>query len=258
LNNNYYEILGVPRDASQEDIKKAFRKLSMKYHPDRNNGDKESENKFKEINTAYSVLSDPDKRMRYDNPSHFNGPLFPPGFDPFRNFNMNLRKRPNPNVPRPGADLRFAVEVPMGMFVLGGTHEFNISYDDPCQDCNGKGYKSSKPCEACGGTGSVSETKTGNGLYVMTSSPCKVCGGRGELSLEQCNSCAGNGSVRINKQVSMELPPGSRDGYVGVKRGEGGKGINGGPPGALVVKFKMRIPKVADLTEEQKELLRTL
>lgn len=258
MSKNYYESLGIDKGASQDDIKKAFRKLSMKYHPDHNPDNEEAEEKFKEINEAYSTLSDPNKRKEYDNPSMFRGDFpFPPGFNPFGDFSFN-RHVQNPNAPRKGNDLRFIIEVPIGMFILGGSHEFSVSYDDPCQKCSGKGYTKSRTCEVCSGTGMISESKSGNGVHFVSSSPCRACGGKGEIGIESCDECGGKGVIKVDREVSINLPAGASDGHVEVIRNVGGSGINGGPPGNIAVKFKMKMPKVDDLTEEQKELLRAI
>ena len=256
---NHYETLGVSRDVSPEDLKKVFRKLSMKYHPDRTNGDAKATDKFKEVNEAYSVLSDPKKRQVYDSPNQFQRGGFSPGFNPFHNFGMNMRsRRPNPNAPTQGIDLKFVAEVPISMFILGGIHSFNISYNDTCQTCNGKGYSTAKTCEECKGAGEIVQSISYQGVQMMTHTTCKDCNGRGEVAQDQCKECVGNGTIRVNRQVEVELPAGSHDNFVNIKRGEGGKGTNGGPQGTLVVKFRMKYPKVEGLTDDQKELLRSI
>lgn len=254
MNKDYYKILDLNKDASVEEIKKSYRRLSMKYHPDKNNGDEDSTNRFKEINEAYSVLSDPDKRRQYDNPSPHMGRAF----NPFDFFSMRNR-RPNPNAPKKGMDLKFVIEVSIGQFIFGGKHTINVSYEDPCQSCNGKGFSEFAHCGHCNGQGQVSETKQGQGAFIMSTKPCPVCNGQGQVGIEECNECNGKGKTSVeNRDIEVEIPAGTRD-EQGVRIGQaGGKGVNGGPNGDVLVKFRMKYPDLSNLSDEQKELLRSI
>jgi len=256
----YYKLLGVSPDSSQEDIKKAFRKLSMQYHPDKNPDNKEAEEHFKEINEAYSVISDPERRQQYDNPGipGFNFQSF--GFggamgDYFNRVVPNFQRQRRRNMPRKGRDLMYIIDVPISEFILGGKEEFSVEFDDMCNSCSGKGYKSSKTCPNCDGSGMIVHVQSGNGMHMQTSSPCGACRGSGEIGTEGCPECNGLGHVKAKRDYVIDIAPGSRDGDVMKQDGLGGIGMNGGPPGDLVVKLRMRMPRAEDLSEEQKEIL---
>ena len=248
---DYYKTLGVDRAASPEDIKKAFRKLSMKYHPDRNPNNPEAESKFKEANEAHSVLSDSKKRAQYDNPSS-------PFIDIFGSFggfgvDRNMRQyKPDPNRPRKGADLKFVIDIPINKFIFGGKETFSKSYKDSCTVCNGKGYKTSKMCSDCNGAGFVVREESMNGVHMMSQRPCGVCRGRGEVPKDKCEDCGGTGSIKITKDIIIEIPPGARDGDVVGYSGKGGMGLNGGPTGDLYIKLKMNMPLANKFSEEEK------
>jgi molecular chaperone DnaJ len=256
--DNYYDILNVKKDVSPDELKKVYRKLSMKYHPDRNSGDKTAEDKFKKINEAYSVLSDPAKRHSYDNPApNFGGGMNPFG-DILRNMNV-MRKKPDPNSPRGGTPLKYLLHVPISKFILGGEVEFEKSYKDVCVDCGGNGSKTTENCSNCGGTGMIQEIKTGQGIQSMITRPCMKCSGLGFISKRDCISCSGSGAIEIkNRKLSFTVNPGCRDGEVIVVKGKGGKGVNGGPDGDLFVKVTMVIPDVKNLSEEQINLLKEI
>ena len=253
-----YNILGVDKNASQEDIKKAYRKLSLKYHPDRNPGDKEAEEKFKEINLANATLSDPQKRADYDNPMS--------GFDPFSFFENGFgmrraprRHKPNPNAPKKGATVSITVDVPLSHFILLEDLIVKVNFIDICVDCKGTGASESELCTECGGSGTVMHTQQGQGIFIQTSKTCPSCGGRGRVAITTCDSCDGSGRKEIkDKELKIKFVPGLRDGSK-IKLGEaGGQGLNGGPSGDVIVTLRMVIPKKEDLTEEQIEVLETL
>lgn len=267
-NKDLYKILGVGNDASQEDIKKAYRKLSLEYHPDRNPDNKEAEEKFKELSSAYGVLSDPDKRAEYDNPmSRMHGPGgfdasgfgfngFGP-FDPFAGMRRHGQRRPpNTNAPRNGGSVEIQVEVPMSKFILGGDVAINLNFVDVCVSCKGTGAKTSEFCERCKGMGRTVEVKQGQGVYMQTETACPACNGKGNVTTEACGECSGKGRIEIkDKEIKMKVVPGMRDRSHLRMRGAGGKGLNGGPDGDVIVFLNMIMPNQGDLTEEQIKVL---
>ena len=253
MNKDYFNILGVSRDASDEEIKRAYRGLAKQYHPDKNPGDKEAEEKFKEISEAYEVLSDKGKRDEYENP-----------FNPFEDFadifgrGFGTRRRPDPNAPRRGMDLKFLVDVPLSTFILGGKKVFNVSYKDICEDCNGKGASETELCTECGGQGTIFKTVRQGSMIMNSTTSCPVCNGTGQKTIKGCESCGGLGNVPVNdREITIELQPGHhRDGDVIRITGEGGKGANNGPKGDIYTKLRMTLPDKETLTEEQIELLK--
>jgi molecular chaperone DnaJ len=253
---DYYNILGVDRQASQAEIKKAFRNLSKKYHPDVNNGDDE---KFKEINEAYTTLLDENKRRQYDNPLR-NDPFenltrsFFGGGNPF----SGMHKQRPVNTKRPpmkGPNLKYIKNVPFVDFIVGGKTEFDISFNDLCKECSGTGNSEWKECPNCNGAGSITQSRQENNMFFQQTSACQACRGMGELGVKKCEKCEGKGYIQINKTIKTEVPNGIRDGHVVVMPGEGASGKYGGPNGDLHVKFRMLLPKEKDLTEEQIEIL---
>jgi molecular chaperone DnaJ len=254
LSKDYYNILGVEREASTEDIKKAYRKLSKEHHPD-HGGDEE---KFKELSEAYSVLSNPEKRNQYDNPNEFAN--FPFG-DIFGGFGVNRNRRqyrPDPNAPRRGRHIQIEHEAPLHLFIMGGELKVSFNFNDVCKECGGKGAQEFDKCTVCDGTGVMTQVRQGRGVHVQSTGPCQACGGRGGTPKEKCTACEGRGSVNAEREVVLPIPPGIRDGQPVGAAGQGGSGINGGPPGDLIVKMRMKYPDLEELTDEQKELLETL
>jgi molecular chaperone DnaJ len=269
LSKDYYRILGVSKDASSDDIKKAFRKLAMEHHPDKG-GD---EDRFKELNEAYEVLSDPDKRRSHDNPNPFNGGGFsrnpfgtegPPDVDDFFNIfsgfsRRNKPQRPDPNAPRRGQDIRLQHVTPMHLFILGGKLKIKLSYPDVCTNCAGRGGTEFEDCEVCGGLGIVNSTRGGPGIMIQTTSPCQACRGQGQIKKNTCGQCRGSGLTQINdKEIFVPIIPGTRDGDGMVIEGAGRSGLNGGPPGNLYLTLIMKYPDVGKLSEEQKKVLEVL
>jgi len=265
---NLYNILGVAKDASLEDIKKAYRKLSMKYHPDKNPGDKEAEERFKKISVAYATLSNPQKRADYDNPmNRFNpfdffngGEGFNPFFnDPFFGRPRRRTRRPDPNAPKKGINIEKTVEIPFNKLILREEVDFKISFMDICTNCNGSGGSKSETCHNCGGVGSIMETKSGQGIFIQSAKTCPECGGKGIKIIEKCDECGGSGRVKIeDKEVKFIVSEKLRDGSILTLEGAGGKGLNGGPNGDLVIRILILFPRKEDLSEEQIEFLRGL
>ena len=250
MNKDYYKTLGVERDASAGDIKKAYRNLSKKHHPD-HGGDEE---KFKEINEAYSILSNPERREQYDNPDPFAGMFDGFGFPGFRpGFGQSPRR--DPNAPKRGRHIQMEHEAPLHLFIIGGELRVSFNFNDVCKECGGKGAQEFNKCTVCNGTGVMTQVRQGRGIHVKSTGPCQACGGRGGTPKEPCPACKGRGDIHVEREVVLPVPPGLRDGQPIGAAGQGGSGINGGPPGDLIVKMRMKYPKPDELTDEQKELL---
>lgn len=262
---DYYEVLGVSKTASDDEIKKAYRKLAKKYHPDLNPGDKEAEQKFKEANEAYEVLSDSTKRARYDQFGHAGvdpnygagapGGGFGGGFggfdmgdlgDIFEGFfggGFGSSRRANPNAPRRGGDLQKSCTISFFEACKGVKREISIQRMETCSDCHGTGSEpghSAQTCPDCHGTGQVRVTQR-TPLGSMTSSrPCSRCGGKGKIVTNPCKKCNGNGRIRVTKKIEVSIPAGIDDGQTLAVRGQGDSGINGGPAGDLHVTVSVR------------------
>ncbi len=256
-----YKVLGVNRDASQDEIKKAYRELSKKYHPDVNPDNGEAEEKFKDISAAYGVLSDPKKRAQYNNPMHGFDPsnFGAHGFDPFFGVRRRGFRRPDPNAPRRGGIVEIEVPVPFHKLILREEISLSINFVDVCVDCNGTGASESEFCEKCQGIGSIMETQSGQGVFIQSSTTCPDCRGRGSRTIKTCDECGGRGRVEVrDREIKFKVEDGMRDGYQIRIQGKGGKGLNGGPDGDLVAILHIVHPRKEDLTEEQIEMLRGL
>jgi molecular chaperone DnaJ len=243
----YYEVLGVARDAGEADLKAAFRKLAMKYHPDRNAGEKDAEHRFKEINEAYEVLRDADKRAAYDRYGHAafeqgagGGPGFGADFastfaDIFDDlFGMSGRRGRGAAGRERGADLRFNMEITIEEAYAGKTAQVRIPTSVTCEACSGSGAKTgSKPktCPTCGGHGRVRHAQ---GFFTLERT-CPGCHGRGQVIDDPCKSCAGSGRVTRERNLSVNIPAGVEDGTRIRLAGEGEAGLRGGPPGDLYI-----------------------
>jgi molecular chaperone DnaJ len=255
-----YKVLGVNRKASQEEIKKAYRDLSKKYHPDVNPDDKEAEEKFKDINAAHGVLSNSKKRAQYDNPmSGFDPSSFGHGFDPFFGRHMRRPRRPDPNAPRKGGSVEIEIPIPFNKLILREKIEIDINFIDICVDCNGTGASESELCEQCQGVGSIMQTQQGQGVFIQSSTTCPDCRGRGSKVIKVCDDCEGKGRVEVkDKKIKFKVNERMRDRSQIRLNGAGGKGLNGGPAGDLIVTLNVRFPRKEDLTEEQIEMLREI
>ncbi len=249
-----YEVLGVPRDATAAEIKKAYRALVRKHHPDANPGNKEAEERFKKINAAYEVLSDQQKRMQYD---QFGTVGDMGGGSPFEGFGgmgdifgdlfgsvfSGGARRTNPSAPRQGADLEMAAEVTLLEAATGTTKEFFVPRMERCDECHGSGAKqgtSPETCSSCGGRGQVEmRQQTPFGQFVSVNT-CPHCGGTGKFIRERCSSCAGQGRVRRERKVEVKIPAGVDSGTRLRISGEGEAGINGGPPGDLYIAMSVK------------------
>ncbi|PID75383.1 MAG: molecular chaperone DnaJ [Deltaproteobacteria bacterium] len=245
---DYYEILSVSRTADRGEIKKAYRKLAMKYHPDRNPGDKEAEDMFKSCTEAYEVLSDDNKRQIYNTYGHeglknsgYSGPgnaedIFSSFGDIFGDiFGFGSQhSRARSNGPVPGNDLRYDIEISFMEAVHGVTKEVELTRKDTCWTCEGGGSRPGyerQVCSVCGGRGQVVHSQ---GFFQMRST-CRSCNGEGSLVTEPCGDCSGTGLVEKTKKVSLKIPAGVDTGARMRLRGEGEGGRRGGPAGDLYV-----------------------
>lgn len=250
---DYYEVLGVDKGATEEEIKKAYRQLAKKYHPDVNPSE-EAAAKFKEASEAYAVLSDSNKRQQYDQFGHaafdgtggysgggfdFNGADFGDMFgDIFGDIFGGGRARQNPNGPMKGASIRTSVRISFMESVFGATKTLSLNLKDPCPTCNGTGAKpgtSPKMCPKCGGKGQVVYTQQSFFGTVRNVQTCPNCNGGGKIIEEKCSTCGGSGYTSSRKQIEVTIPAGIRSG-MSVRISEKGEpGINGGPRGDLMV-----------------------
>lgn len=265
---DYYEVLGLKKGASDDEIKKAFRKMAMKYHPDRNPGDKEAEEKFKEINEAYGVLSDPDKKSKYDrfgfagvDPnagfggtggfSGFGGAGgFEDIFDMFGGmfgggFGGGQTRRNNG--PKKGRDLQKAITITFEEAAFGCKKEMEISKFVACPTCKGEGTKpgtSKKTCPKCGGSGQVSSMQRTPFGQFQSVTQCDQCGGSGQINETPCEDCKGSGRVRKTVKLSVDIPAGVDNDSVIPIRGQGEPGVNGGPSGDLYIVISVKPHKM--------------
>ena len=259
---NYYEILGVDKSASDDDIKAAYRKMAKKYHPDLYTTKSDAEKKnaeemFKKVNHAYQVLSDPQKKAAYDQYGSEDGPQFAGGSqgfsagfggfgdvfsDIFSQFTGGSR-RANPNEPRRGDDIQVRVSIEFMESVKGVQHDLKFRRRETCPTCHGTGAKSAssiKTCSRCNGTGRVRvRTNTIFGSMVQESE-CPDCGGKGKTIADKCQECQGKGFVYNIRTVHSRIPAGISDGQSFVHQGEGDCGVNGGMSGNLIVQINVK------------------
>ncbi|MGN0483564.1 MAG: molecular chaperone DnaJ [Lachnospiraceae bacterium] len=250
---DYYEVLGVDRSADDATIKKAYRKLAKKYHPDANPGDKEAEVKFKEASEAYAVLSDPDKRRQYDQFGHaaFDGGAGGAGggFD-FSGMDMGDifgdifgdffggGRRSQSNGPMKGANIRTSVRVSFEEAVFGCEKEIELVLKDTCKTCNGTGAKpgtSPETCPKCGGKGKVVYSQQSLFGMMQNVQTCPDCNGTGKIVREKCSDCRGTGYISSKKKIKVTIPAGIDNGQSVRIREKGEPGVNGGPRGDLLV-----------------------
>ena len=271
---DYYEVLGVEKGASEDEIKKAYRKLAKANHPDLHPGDKECEERFKEINEAYEVLSDPDKRAKYDQFGHaaFDpsaggpggagfggfggfGDIFGGGFGDifgdifgggFGGFGGSSR-RANPDAPRKGQDIRVRITLSFDEAVHGCKKNITITRQQECTECHGSGCAagtSPETCPDCGGRGFVIRQQRTPFGVMQTQQPCSRCGGKGKLVKNPCKVCHGSGKVATKKTLEVSIPMGIDDDQSFALRGMGDAGANGGPSGDVIVMVTVRPSEV--------------
>jgi len=255
---DYYEILGVSRDADETELKKAYRKLAKQYHPDMNPNDKDAEAKFKEINEAYAVLSDPQKRKQYDMYGHsgLDGTGFD-GFSGFGGFDFGFedifdtffggspfgRSTRRKSGPRRGNDLKYSLEISFLEAAFGVTKEINVTRMQLCHVCGGSGSKlGTKPetCRHCNGTGQIRHVQATPFGQMVNMRTCEVCHGEGTIITNPCDECRGNGRVQKISKISINVPAGIDNGQTISLRGEGEPGMMGGPPGDLYVSIRVK------------------
>lgn len=242
---DYYEVLGVSRTCTEAELKASFRKLAMQHHPDRNPGDKDCEHKFKEINEAYDVLKDGDKRAAYDRYGHaafeqggmgggFSADFGSAFADIFEGiFGMQSGGRRSSGRER-GSDLRYNMEITLEDAYLGKTAQIRIPTSVTCEACSGSGAKAGtkpKTCASCGGMGKIRHAQ---GFFTLERT-CPSCQGRGQVIDDPCKACGGGGRVTRERNLSVNIPPGVEDGTRIRLAGEGEAGLRGGPPGDLYI-----------------------
>ncbi len=259
---DYYEVLGLQKGASAEEIKKAYRKLAKANHPDLHPGDKAAEERFKEINEAYEILSDDDKRAKYDQYGHA---AFDPsagfggggGFDGFGGFGgfgdlgdifgdifgFGGGTRSNPNAPRRGENIRATVSISFEEAAFGCKKDVTVARIEQCADCKGSGCApgtTPEVCPDCKGSGTVRTTQRTPFGMAQSTGPCPKCRGTGRIIHQPCPTCRGMGSVRRQHKVNVSVPAGIDDGQTISLRGQGSAGMNGGPQGDLLVSVIVR------------------
>ena len=257
---DYYEVLGVQKGATGEEIKKAYRKLALKYHPDRNPDNKEAEEKFKEAAEAYEILSDDEKRSRYDqfgfagvDPNYGAGQGgYGGGFggfgdfgdlgDIFGSFFGGGASRSNPNAPRRGENVGARLELTFEEAAFGCEKEVAAQRIENCSACSGSGSADGtvETCSYCRGAGQVRTTQNFMGMQMQSSTVCPQCSGRGKIIKTPCSTCRGKGKVRRTQKIKVKVPAGVDDGQSVRIRGEGCVGTNGGPSGDLLVEIGIR------------------
>jgi molecular chaperone DnaJ len=254
---DYYEVLGVPKDASADDIKRAYKKLAIKYHPDKNPGDKEAENKFKEAAEAYDVLSDDKKKAQYDRFGHeglssggyggFSGGGF--SFEDifthfgdifsdiggFGSFGGSSRSSRSNRGPAPGEDLQMGIALTLKEIAEGVVKKVRIKRLKACPDCEGKGGTGMKPCSTCGGKGQVRRRMQSIFGEMVNVATCPDCAGTGEAISNKCRACAGQKRIKAEDTIEVKIPAGVAGGNYLKLRGEGNASAYGGSSGSLIV-----------------------
>ena len=251
---DYYEVLGLNKNAGEAEIKKAYRSLAKKYHPDVNPGNAEAEAKFKEINEAYAVLSDADKKAKYDQFGHAafdsaagGGAGFDGGFDfgdlgdifgSFFGGGFGGSSQRNRNAPMRGEDVGARVTITFEEAAFGVKKDVSFNRIQKCDDCGGSGAKkgtSAETCRVCGGSGQRRITQRLGGMAFQSTATCDSCRGTGKIIKEPCTNCRGTGYIKVNKKLSVSIPAGIDDGERIALRGQGCDGRNGGPAGDLII-----------------------
>ncbi len=267
---DYYEVLGVDKNATDDELKKAYRRLAKKYHPDANpDNKKEAEAKFKEVNEAYENLSDPQKRRMYDQFGH-NGPqgfggagqngyysYSTSGFDGFdmgdlgdifssffgSGFGTSGRTSKGRSGPTKGADLRYDIEISFEDAFLGVEKEISFNREETCSTCNGTGAKPGtkvQTCSMCGGTGQIKQVQTTILGQMQTTRTCTACHGEGKIITEHCETCKGKGKIKKPTKIKIKIPAGIDDNQTIILRGEGAAGTKGGPKGDLYITVHLK------------------
>lgn len=260
---DYYEVLGIDKSADEDKIKKAYRQMAKKYHPDMNPGDKEAEAKFKEVNEAYAVLSDPEKKQIYDQYGHdgldpsmgggqgfggfegFGGMDFGDIFGSF--FGGGARSSERRNAPRRGDDITYRISITLEESAFGCTKSIEYKRIEACAECNGKGAKNASDienCSRCRGTGTVTTTQRTMFGMMQSQQTCPTCKGRGKMINNPCGNCKGTGNVKILKKLDVKIPAGVDEGGRICLRGQGNAGINGGSYGDLYIIVSLKAHEI--------------
>ena len=258
---DYYEVLGVDKSAEASTLKKAYYKLAKQYHPDANPGDKVAEEKFKEANEAYEVLSDPEKKAKYD---QFGHAAFDPamgggagggfgGFGGFGDFGdlgdilggmfggaFGGGRQARRNGPIPGDDIGANVTITFEEAAFGVKKDVSYNRVCRCAECNGAGGSGVETCSTCHGSGQVRRVQRMGGMAFQSTAPCDACRGTGKIIKNPCNKCRGSGQTRENKRLSVSIPAGIDNGERIALRGQGNDGRNGGPAGDLIIQVSVR------------------
>ena len=263
---DFYETLGVSKNASADEIKKAYRKLAVKYHPDKNQGNREAEEKFKEVSAAYETLSNPDKRRQYDQFGHdaytrsgggggAGGFNYQQAQDIFSQFFggggggfgfedlFGGGRRANPNAPQRGEDLRYNLEIDFEDAMYGVDKTISIPRQETCKECSGSGCESGsgkKTCSRCGGSGTLNISQG----FFSVRQPCPSCGGSGQIIEKPCKKCHGQGRTQVTSPLQIHIPAGVDTGSQLRVSGKGGAGLRGGSAGDLYVVIRVRASKV--------------
>ena len=263
---DYYEVLGLQKGASEADIKKAFKTMARKYHPDLHPGDKEAEEKFKEINEAYSVLNDPEKKARYDQFGHAGvdpiygaggeggfggfsggfgdvGDIFDSIFGGFGGFGGGRSTAASANAPRRGGDINTSITIDFMEACQGVRKKVRINHFEQCPTCHGSGKDANTvetTCTACNGTGSVKINQRTPFGVISSQKVCSKCGGRGKIVTNPCKTCNGGGRVRKQKELEINIPAGIDNDQILRVGGQGDVGLNGGSTGDLNVAISVR------------------
>ncbi len=264
---DYYEVLGVQKGAGEDEIKKAYRTLAKKYHPDMNPGDAEAEVKFKEVNEAYAVLSDSEKREKYDRFGHAafdpaSGGGYGGGFGGFGGADFDFgdifssffgggmgggSSYSRQNMPIDGDDISARVTITFDEAAFGTKKEVNFARVETCSDCGGKGAKNEsdiETCKECHGTGRVTVKQQTILGYMQTQRTCSACRGAGKTIKNPCTNCNGKGRVKINKKLEVNIPAGIDDRQNIVLRGQGSAGVRGGSNGDLIIEIRVKEDKI--------------
>ncbi len=255
---DYYEVLGVEKNADEATIKKAYRSLAKKYHPDMNPGDKEAEMKFKEVNEAYDVLSDSDKRAKYDQYGHAafdpaGGGAGGAGFGGFGDFGdifssffgggFGGSSSARRNGPMRGDDIGARVSITFEEAAFGVKKEISYNRVGRCPDCGGSGAakgSTAETCPKCHGSGQMRVVQRLGGMQFQSTTTCDNCRGKGKIIRNPCPNCRGTGFIRVTKKLEVSIPAGIDDGERIALRGQGNDGLNGGPAGDLILQVSVK------------------
>ncbi len=260
---DYYEVLGVDKSSDDNQIKKAYRQMAKKYHPDMNPGDKDAEAKFKEVNEAYAVLSDPEKKRIYDqyghdglDPSSGMGSGFG-GFDGFGGvdlgdifgsfFGGGRSSSASRNAPRRGDDITYRISISFEEAAFGCTKELKYNRIESCGECNGTGAEKGKgieTCQRCKGSGTVTVTQKTMFGMMQSQKTCDSCKGRGKIIKNPCQNCRGTGNIKVSKKLDVNIPAGVDDGGRICLRGQGNAGLNGGSYGDLYIIVSLKAHEI--------------